>query len=304
MTNQKSELQALINNAMSEDNRKNKQIKLQSINRELYKRMQADVNKIQIKKIETLKEFQNLQKAETPSYLLVTPHEHYTNIIITEAHSKEILYKYIYYQFNKVRINQEIPRGNVYLLNVTDEDKKLCADKRKQRAENKKDSCLDRNSILFRDLKRDYGGRKDKSKYTIGIDRLYKKLADKFINRDLDSFIEFITDKETKMLKLYQETRNKFLKIQKVSIDRLGSFLPNYGYQIGKIYESIYRLQNKEEFISRYLNKYPESSREDYTQYFIEDELETIYRNFIEIMEREQNFKAEINQYIQWNLNK
>ena len=153
MTNQKSELQALINNAMSEDNRKNKQIKLQSINRELYKRMQADVNKIQIKKIETLKEFQNLQKAETHSYLLVTPHEHYTNIIITEAHSKEILYKYIYYQFNKVRINQEIPRGNVYLLYASEEDKKLCADKRKQRAENKKNSCLDRNSIkLFKSL--------------------------------------------------------------------------------------------------------------------------------------------------------
>ena len=105
------------------------------------------------------------------------------------------------------------------------------------------------------------------------------------------------------MLKLYQKTRNKFLKVQKVSIDRLGSFLPNYGYQIGKIYESIYRLQNKEEFISRYLNKYPESSREDYTQYFIEDKLETIRRNFIEIMEGEQNFKAEINRYIQWNLN-
>ena len=93
------------------------------------------------------------------------------------------------------------------------------------------------------------------------------------------------------------------MKNQKVSIDRLGSSLPNYGYESGKIYESIYKLQNKEEFINKYMTKYPESSREDYTPYFIKYELETIYRNFIDIMEKEQNFKAEINQYIQWNLN-
>ena len=72
-------------------------------------------------------------------------------------------------------------------------------------------------------------------------------------------------------------------------------------YELSYMTTALYDLQNIDIKVRNYQNKDPETNSEEYRQYFENECKREIERNFIKIIEKEQSFKTNINEFIQSN---
>lgn len=303
MKKQTSTLQTLLKAVLKFNNEKWADKQLSAFNRDLFRIFQVDVNKIQAEKFEDLKTLkQQIKQLKLEKAYLLVAHKEYYNykVVLTDLESKKRLASLTYYGTERVVLKKGFDNGFVYLLYCDDEEEiNRVKNLRNKRYETKKNSCLDPNSILYRSKNR--CGNKDKSRYISGIERIYKKFCDRFINGSIEDTVDYVLNKELRLFKLHQEARKKIFKTNKKYIRVDGYSVPSFDYELKYMREAICNLQNKEDEVQKELKEYPNLTYEKAMNRFVKYQKSEIYRNFNEIMRKEQYFKNDLNRNIACN---
>lgn len=277
---------------------------ISSFNKSLYKKLNVDITKIKLFRAYNLKNIKDFLKFTGLDnvYLLVALKEYRGfKIVLTDFNSKKRINSLGYYGHEKVTLQkylkEEIP---VFIVYAEKKDQEQISKLVQNRMQRKKSSYLDINSVLYRNKNR-YGN-KDKSGYISDINKIYKKFCEKFIiKNDINYLVDYILSKETKLHEIYKVARNTVLKNKPGNINVLGYSFPSFDYELSYMTTALYDLQNIDIKVRNYQNKEPEINPEEYRQYFENACKCEIERNFIKIIEKEQSFKTNINEFIQSN---
>ena len=299
MQKQKSELQNLLEEVAQHNRCGYGNSQLQSFNQKLYENFGVGVNHLKVQKINDIKELNKLKEAKTLLFIKYN----FATAVLTNSETKTKSYSIGYYQYDTVRIKKGLEEGGyLYIIYCDDEqEKNRIAELKKQRAINKAGSNLDYKSIFYRDTKRTYGGRKDKSSYRNQIDKLYYRIFEKFLNGNFEDIVEYVTNKELNLYKEYQKARNQAFINAKRDVNVNGYSIPNFDYPLKNIREQFLILKDKENKARKDAEKYPNRSYEQHLKDIEEWYTDQYNRYFLEIIEKEQDFRKEINRMIAWN---
>lgn len=277
---------------------------ISSFNKSLYKKLNVDITKVKLFRAYNLKNIKDFLKFTHLDniYLLVALEEYRGfKIVLTDFNSKKTIDSLGYYGYEKVTLQkylkEEIP---VFIVYANKKDQEQISKLIQNRMQRKKSSYLDINSVLYRSKNR-YGN-KDKSGYISDINKIYKKFCEKFIiKNDINYLVDYILSKETRLHEIYKVARNTVFKNKPSNINVLGYSFPSFDYELSYMTTALYDLQNIDIKVRNYQNKDPETNSEEYRQYFENECKREIERNFIKIIEKEQSFKTNINEFIQSN---
>lgn len=300
MQNKKSELQVLLEEVAKHNRSGFGKSQLKSFNKKLYDNFGVGVNYLKLQKIDDIKELKKLKEAKTLLFIKYN----FATAVLTNSETKTKYYSIGYYQYDTVRIKKGLEEGGyLYIVYCDDEqEKSRIIELKKQREINKAGSYLDRKSIFYRDIKRNFSGRRDKSAYYSKIDKLYNKIFEKFLNGKFEDIVKYIANKELNLYKEYQKARNQIFNntpIRDISVS--GYSIPNFDYDLKSIMEKFYTLKNKEDIAKANAEKYPKQTYEEHLK-DIEDWYTSEYnRYFLEIIKKEQSFREDINHIISWN---
>lgn len=279
-------------------------IGIKSFNKKLYEKFKIDINKIKIKPITDLKEIKQFCKInQLESVDLILIHQNFNYAVLTNSTSKHKINTIGYYHYETVRIKKGFEDGNkLYIAYSDDEDeKKRVSEIRNKRYINKKDSYLDCNSIFYRDKKHYYGGSRDKSSYRKQIDKYYKIISKKFLDGSYEEILNYVTNKELMLYKEYQTARNIIFNSNQKDISVMSYSMPNFDYPLKSIREAFYKLKNKESIAKKLFEKYPNESYEEHLTDIEKWHTEEYNRYFMEIMQKAQDYKTEIQRMISLN---
>lgn len=299
MANKKSELQKLLEEVAQHNRCGYGKSQLKSFNQKLYESFGVGVDHLKVQKINDIKEVNKLKEVK----MLLFIKYNFSTAVLTNSDSKIHHYSIGYYQYSTVRLKKGLEEGGyLYIVYCDDEEEKnRIAKLKNQRALNKKSSDLDYKSIFYRDIKRNYGGRKDKSSYRNQIEKLYNKTFEKFLNGNFEDIVNYVTNKELRLFKDYQTARNQAFINAKRDVNVSGYSIPNFDYSLKSIREQFLILKDKENMARKNAEKFPNRTYEEHLA-DIENWYTSEYnRYFLEIIEKEQDFRREINRMISWN---
>lgn len=277
--------------------------KISSFSKTLYKKLNADISEVKLYRVynlKTIKEFLKVKSLDNV-YLLVVLEEFGSNkVVLTDFNSKNKIDSLGYCGYKKVTLkrylNQEAPVFIVYANKTSQEKISELVQKRKQRKEN---SYLDLNSVLYRS--RDRYEIKDSSGYIRDINKFHKKFCEKLLTKDINYLINYISEKETNLHRLYIETRNRILRDKPNNINLQGYSIYSFAYELSYMTTAFYNLQNSNLIAANYYKENTERNIEEYKQQLEKYNKSEFIRNFIEIIEKEEYFKTNIKRFIKMN---